>query len=544
MDIIIRPDILYFRKDLQPVKIKWGYSQKSQDVPVYIDNLFAACYMAPPETFQHSTIEEDLELDVLVDKAFKSRFVPIYIKKVLAAASNNLDTIKNRQETLEYLVNNNSYASRLDEIANSLYRMIGLFIEIDEKKRTESYALHGGILAGQIKLLVEYTKIINSFSNLTLSPIDKVLSEFARIVQQTPEFQELERYTNAFRNKYVVTIEAIIDAMGDIHSARFADIKTDKEFTASWLHSRKGFNLFCKLGVDDYKIISKATETITQKNTGQMSELTFLLGPIDFYLSALNFYKEMELRNLPLEVPNLLGIKKQRAEILGMKNPLLFYKKGERNIETGDNIVPNDIVINDGQRFFIITGPNSGGKTVNVKGIGLCYQLAQNGLRIPVAKGSCLSIIDNLYTVLVTTEKLVDTAGGQLEHQALKIKQVVENATQYSLVLLDEIGRGTSEKEGVDFCGNNIIYPFQSHREPINATVYFSTHLHALAEKYGGSNGIINLQAEIKKNQEGKLEPTYKIIPGRAEKSYAYLVEQRIGLGKEKIDALLEKKRN
>ncbi len=539
--IIPRPDILYFRERLDPVNIFWSHSE--EDNVTVSDRIFGTLHTTPENTFAHDSLRADLELDVLVDKAFSPRFAPEYVKKVLASASTDKHVIVARQESLEYLLQDNSTRDKVDTISVSLLNIIDRLRERDKLAKTEGYIVSGGRLAADITLLVSYADAVTALSLLSeSSELTRRLSNYGKEIQETANFRELQKYIDAFKNRYRFNIEVSIDAMGGVTNVRVANVEQGPSIRKGSLRIN---SVLSRLGVDRTEVIGLAMHQKVIENVQQINELTFLLGPLDLYLSCLRFYDSMKEKGVGLVLPELLDKGQRRAYIPYMKNPLLLFKKGTNKAETGEDIVPNTIQYGSDDKFFDITGPNSGGKTVRVKGHGLVRLLAQNGLRIPASsdgKVCSISVVDGLYTIFVSTETIVDSAGGQLEYQGLRIKDMLGKATPYSLVLLDEIGRGTSEKEGVEFCLDNIVYPLVSSTQAIGGVTEFSTHLHQLSREIDGIGGVKHLRAEIVNYPDGKLKATYKIIPGQAGQSYARLVEERIGLGRECVDKLLARR--
>ncbi len=549
MSVIPRPDILYLGEAV-PTNTVWGFSPKAEEQPqVYIDEMISALFSQSEHSFNHPEMREDLELDTLVDKAFEPDYCKDFVRKVFSSAPTRRDIILDRQQTLETLFQNADERKRVGDVAQSLNGIVKTLLDIDKQKRVRNFAYTGGLLAAEVTLLSSYVDIVNSLGELPeSSQALRQLREFGRVVKASQDFQELEQYSTAFRNRYTFTLEVAVDAVGAVTGLNIVSINTSGSFTRNgFLPNLRGRGVLGKLGVDNYEIVAQAIDKIVNKNLKQISEASFLLGPLDFYLSALRFYEQMEAKGIVLTLPEITGVEERATFIPGVRNPLLLFKKGEKRIEKGDNIVPNDVSYDAQRRVRIISGPNSGGKTVYLKAVGIATVLAQNGMRIPaqVDGQPCkMSVVDGLYTVFVSREETTADAGGQLEYQAKQVLKVLKKLTPYSLVLFDEIGRGTSEDEGTDFCFDNIVHPLALSSEgPIGSAAYFSTHLHHFAERADSVEGVENYQAEIVKGDNGQLAPTYRMISGRARKSYAKLVEGRVGLGKDNVDGLIRERR-
>lgn len=549
MGVIARPDLLYLRATA-PANILWGFSPKAEEQPqAYIDEMLSALFTSPEESFNHPELRVDLELDTIIDKAFEPAYSKDFVRKVFASAPTKRDVILDRQQTLETLFQNPEERNKVGTIAQSLNGIIKTLLDLDKQKKLRNFAYTGSLLAAEVTLLSGYVDVINSLGELPeSSQALHQLKEFGRAVKASEDFQELEQYSTAFRNRYTFTLEVAVDAVGAVTRINIVGINESDRFTRKRLvPNLQGNRILDHLGVDNYEIVAQAIDKIVNKNLKQISEASFLLGPLDFYLSALRFYEQMEAKGIALTLPEITDLEERATFIPGLRNPLLLYKKGEKKIEKGNDIVPNDVSYDARRRVKIISGPNSGGKTVYLKAVGIATVLAQNGLRIPaqVDGQPCkLSVVDGLYTVFVSREETTADAGGQLEYQAKQVLKVLKQLTPYSLVLFDEIGRGTSEDEGTDFCFDNIVHPLVLSSEgPIGSAAYFSTHLHHFAERADSVEGVENYQAEIVKGDNEQLAPTYRMISGRAGKSYAKLVEGRVGLGKDNVDRLIRERR-
>ncbi|GEM_PF-4650826 len=553
MGVIARPDILYLQPAV-PTNVVWGYNQKAEEqLDVCIDEMLCALLAPPEATFRHPELREDLELDLLVDKAFNPAFCPEFVKRVIATASTDKAIIENRQQTLEYLFQRPDDRTSVEKIALSLNGLVKLLVDIDKQKKlskinpnVQQYS--GGLLAAEVTLLSGYVDVVHQLASLP-DPSNALqqLAQFGKTIEQSDAFKELETYSIAFRNRHVLTLEVILDAVGGITGVQVTGVQASGSFSRYGLMlNRGGERVLGRFGIDPYTLVAEAIDKIVAKNVQQISEATFLLGPLDMYLSCLRFYEEMAKRDVPLMLPEIKEAEHRDAHIPGVRNPLLLYQKGEKRIMSGADIVSNDILYDERTRLQMITGPNSGGKTVFTRATGIDVVLAQNGMRIPAeanGTGCYLSVVDGLYTLFISRET-TDSAAGQLEYQGRQILRVLQQLTPHSLVLFDEIGRGTSEAEGTEFCFDNIVYPLAVSKEgSLGSAAYFSTHIHQLAERVDGIPGVQNLQAEIVTGADSQLAPTYRIIPGRAGQSHARLVEERVGLGREGVDALLRGRR-
>ncbi|UFJ60738.1 DNA mismatch repair protein MutS [Brevibacillus sedimenti] len=185
-----------------------------------------------------------------------------------------------------------------------------------------------------------------------------------------------------------------------------------------------------------------------------------------------------------------------------------------------EKYVANDVEMNQSDRqILLITGPNMAGKSTYMRQIALIVIMAQIGCFVP-AKAAKLSLVDQIFTRIGAADDLV---GGHSTFmvEMLETKHALQKATAQSLILLDEIGRGTSTYDGMALAQAVIEYI----REKIGAKTLFSTHYHELTGLEELLPGVVNVHARCEE-RDGKLLFLHKIEPGRADKSYGIHVAE------------------
>ncbi len=206
-----------------------------------------------------------------------------------------------------------------------------------------------------------------------------------------------------------------------------------------------------------------------------------------------------------------------------------------------EDFVPNDLDLNSEKRFVILTGPNMSGKSTFIRQVGIVAVMAQMGSFVP-ARRAILPIFDRVFTRMGARD---DVSGGRSTFmvEMSEVALILSHATEKSLILLDEIGRGTSTFDGI-----SIAWAVSEYiHEKIKAMTLFATHYTELTELASMYDGMINMTIEVVE-REGKVIFLHKVIEGVADRSYGIEVAKIAGLpdevvnrAKEVLDAIVEK---
>ena len=195
-----------------------------------------------------------------------------------------------------------------------------------------------------------------------------------------------------------------------------------------------------------------------------------------------------------------------------------------------EKFVPNDTEL-DGEkvRLAIITGPNMAGKSIYIRQVALIVLMAQTGSFVPAASAE-IGLVDRIFTRVGAND---DLARGQSTFmvEMNETANIVNNASSRSLVILDEIGRGTSTFDGLSIAWS--VAEFL--HDKIKARTLFATHYHELTKLADQRSGVCNLNVAVREWNE-QIIFLRKIIPGGADKSYGIQVARLAGLPKEILD--------
>ncbi len=201
-----------------------------------------------------------------------------------------------------------------------------------------------------------------------------------------------------------------------------------------------------------------------------------------------------------------------------------------------EQFIPNDSYLNnDDDRFLIITGPNMAGKSTYMRQVALITYMAQLGSFVP-ADSAKISIVDRIFTRIGASD---DLAMGQSTFmvEMQELSNILENATKNSLLILDEIGRGTSTYDGLAIAWATVEYI--SDKEKVGAKTLFATHYHELIELEEKLDGVKNYSVDVKEKGDDVIF-LRKITPGGADESYGIYVAKLAGIKKSVISRAKE----
>ena len=207
----------------------------------------------------------------------------------------------------------------------------------------------------------------------------------------------------------------------------------------------------------------------------------------------------------------------------------------EKALKT-EQFIPNDSYLNnDSDRFLIITGPNMAGKSTYMRQVALITYMAQLGCFVP-ADSAKISIVDRIFTRIGASD---DLAMGQSTFmvEMQELSNILENATKNSLVILDEIGRGTSTYDGLAIAWATVEY--MADIDKVGAKTLFATHYHELIELEEKIDGVKNYSVDVKEKGDEVIF-LRKITPGGADESYGIYVAKLAGIKKPVISRAKE----
>jgi DNA mismatch repair protein MutS2 len=244
------------------------------------------------------------------------------------------------------------------------------------------------------------------------------------------------------------------------------------------------------------------------------------LAQVDFALMCAKYAEDLRASE-----PELVSLKgKGRPDHPGS---VIRLDQARHPLLDRETVVPIDVMLDEKTFAVVITGPNTGGKTVTLKTVGLLVLMAQSGLHIPARSGSALSIFQNVFADIgdeQSIEQSLSTFSGHIRN----IVRVLRRADEKTLVLFDELGAGTDPQEGAALARSIMSYLVERRIPCLVATHYPELKVYA-----HGTPGVTNASMEFDLQT---LRPTYHLTVGLPGRSNALAIARRLGLMPEIVD--------
>lgn len=414
-----------------------------------------------------------------------------------------------------------------------------------------------GIAVPALSDLIEQLDEIPELSHLIHSAIDenagRVITEGSII--KTEYNEQLDKYREALKNgtSWIAELEAREKEKTGISGLRIDFNRQDGYYfhvTQAQLSH-----------VPDYFLYKKALKNATRYTTKELSEIEETMLEAREKSSLLEYDLFMEVRGATEQyISRLQSLAKAVAAIDCLQSlatvaekyayirPILTENSRKLSIKNGrhavveavmgaQEYVPNDIGLNQETNIQLITGPNMSGKSTYMRQLALTVIMAQMGAFVPAERAE-LPVFDAIFTRIGASDNLISGESTFMVEMS-EANHAIQHATAHSLIIFDELGRGTATYDGMALAQAIIEYV----HDKIGAKTLFATHYHELTELEETLSGLVNVHVATLE-QNGDVTFLHKITPGPADKSYGIHVAKIAGLPEsllERADLILQK---
>ncbi len=419
-----------------------------------------------------------------------------------------LSTLRRATTTRRLLTRMRGQAPRLAQIADLIEECTGLQHEIarvvnDRAEINDTASPRLAIIRRDIKVAFDRLQsklqnIINSHSNV-------------KYLQETLITQRNGRYVVPLKAEFKGRIKGVVHDM----SASGATLWIEPLATVE--HNNRWRELQLEEEDEIRRILTELTDMVGHESP-YITRTVEILAQLDVILARAQYAEAIEAT-----APKLVGFREHKAANNGVNHPgsTLTLPEARHPLLDPDTVVPIDVYLDDQTYVLVITGPNTGGKTVALKTVGLLALMAQCGLHLPTAEGATLNVFEGIYADIGDEQSIEQSLSTFSSHMTNTVR-ILEQCNTRSLVVLDEVGAGTDPAEGAALA--RAILSALLER---GSTTLVTTHHPELKVWSHEKPGVRNASVVFDLNT---LAPTYQLVIGLPGRSNALAIASRLGM--------------
>ena len=374
------------------------------------------------------------------------------------------------------------------DVASEIFRCIESEDSVSDNASAELSSIRRSLHRIEEKTHSELNSIMNSYRNYLMDPVVTMRDGC---------------YCLPVRAEYKSKVDGVVHDISSSGSTLFIEpisvIRINNEVKALRIKEKEAID----------RVLRQLTELIVPYGISIKSDIQ-IMAHLDLVFAKGYLAQEMEANAPDLNAVGIIDLKQARHPLIARQT-----------------IVPINISLGEGYSQLVITGPNTGGKTVCLKTIGLLTLMAQAGLFVPAFEGSRLAVFDDVYADIgdeQSIEQSLSTFSGHMKNTV----EILSHVDARSLCLFDELGAGTDPTEGAALAISILSYLRRMQTRTVATTHYSELKLYAL-----DTPDVMNASCEF---DIETLRPTYRILIGVPGKSNAFAISQKLGLSEDIIE--------